>query len=59
MKWAGNVERMGEVRKIHEILLGNIEGKRPFARKGHRWEVTRISEKYVVTMWTEFVWLRI
>jgi hypothetical protein len=38
MQWAGYVARMGEVRNVYSILVGNPEGKRPLARRKCRWE---------------------
>jgi len=38
MKWAGNVARMGEMRKACNILVGTPEGKRPLGRHRRRWE---------------------
>jgi hypothetical protein len=29
MRWAGHVERMGEERGVHRVLVGKPEGKRP------------------------------
>jgi hypothetical protein len=29
---------MGEGRKVHKILVGKPEGKRPLGRPRHRWE---------------------
>jgi hypothetical protein len=29
MRWAGHVERMGEMRNAYSILVGKPEGKRP------------------------------
>jgi hypothetical protein len=29
---------MGEERKLHQVLVGKPEGKRPFGRPRHRWE---------------------
>jgi hypothetical protein len=29
---------MGEGRKVHKVLVGKPEGKRPFVRPRHRWE---------------------
>ena len=29
MRWAGHVERMGEDRGVHRVLVGKPEGKRP------------------------------
>jgi hypothetical protein len=38
MRWAGHVERMGEDRVVHRVLVGKAEGKRPLARPRRRWE---------------------
>ena len=38
MRWAGHVERMGERRGLHRILVGKPEGERPFGRSSRRWE---------------------
>jgi hypothetical protein len=37
MRWAGNVARMGEERKLYKVLVGKPEGKRPLGRPRHRW----------------------
>jgi hypothetical protein len=37
MRWAGHVERMGEVRGAYNILVGKPEG-RPLGRPRRRWE---------------------
>jgi hypothetical protein len=29
---------MGQRRKLYEVLVGKLEGKRPLKRPGHRWE---------------------
>jgi hypothetical protein len=29
---------MGEERKVHKVLVGKPEGKRPLRRPRHRWE---------------------
>jgi hypothetical protein len=29
---------MGEDRKVHKVLVGKSEGKRPLGRPRHRWE---------------------
>jgi hypothetical protein len=36
MKWAGNVERMGDGRGAYRILVGRLEGKRQFGRARRR-----------------------
>jgi len=38
MRWVGNVADMGEMRSAYRILVGNLEGKRPFGRPKCRWE---------------------
>ena len=38
MTWAGHVERMGEDRVVHMVLVGKPEGKRPLGRPRRRWE---------------------
>jgi hypothetical protein len=37
---AGHVISAGEMRDVFtDILVGRLEGKRPFGRPGHRWKV--------------------
>jgi hypothetical protein len=36
MRWAGHVARMGEERKLCEVLVGKPEGKRPLGRSRRR-----------------------
>jgi hypothetical protein len=38
MRWAGHVARMGEERRVHRLLVGKPEGKRPLGRPRRRWE---------------------
>jgi hypothetical protein len=38
MRWEGHVERMGEKRNAHRLLMGKSEGKRPLRRPRGRWE---------------------
>jgi len=38
MRWAGHVERMGEDRGVHRVLVGKPEGRRSLGRPRHRWE---------------------
>ena len=38
MRWAGHIERMGEMRCVHRILVGKSEGKRPLGEHRRRWE---------------------
>jgi hypothetical protein len=36
MRWAGRVVHMGEMRNAYSILVGKLEGKKPFRRHRHR-----------------------
>jgi hypothetical protein len=38
IRWAGHVARVGEDRKVYEVLVGKPEGKRPLGRPRCRWE---------------------
>jgi hypothetical protein len=38
MRWAGHVACMGEMRNVYNILVGNLEEKRPLGKPGRRWE---------------------
>jgi hypothetical protein len=38
MRWAGHVARMGEERKLYNVLVGKPEGKRPLGRQRRKWE---------------------
>ena len=38
MRLAGHVARMGERRGVHRVLVGKLEGKRPFGRPRRRWK---------------------
>jgi hypothetical protein len=39
MRWAGHVARIGEERKVYNVLVvGKPEGKRPLGRPRRRWE---------------------
>jgi hypothetical protein len=38
MRLAGHVARVGEERKVYEVLVGNPEGKRALGRLRRRWE---------------------
>jgi len=38
MRWEGHVARMGERRGVYRVLVGKLEGKRPFGRPRLRWE---------------------
>jgi hypothetical protein len=36
MRWVGRVARMGEDRKVYQVLVGKPEGKRPLGRPRYR-----------------------
>jgi len=36
MRWAGHVASMGEGRGVYRVLVGKLEGKRPFGRTRRR-----------------------
>jgi hypothetical protein len=36
MMWEGHVARIGEERKVYEVLVGNTEGKRPLGKPKQR-----------------------
>jgi hypothetical protein len=38
IRWAGQVARMGEERKVYKVLVGKPEGKRPLGRPRRRWD---------------------
>ena len=38
MRWVGHVASMGEDRRVHRVLVGKPEGKRPLERPRSRWE---------------------
>jgi hypothetical protein len=37
MRWVEHVARIGEERKLYNILVGKPEGKRPLGRPRRRW----------------------
>jgi len=38
MRWVGQVARMGEMKDVYRVLVGNSERKRPLGRPRRRWE---------------------
>jgi hypothetical protein len=38
IRWAGNMARMAEERKVYNVLVGKPEGKRSLGRPRRRWE---------------------
>ena len=60
MRWAGHVARMGEERRVHRVLVGKPEGKRPLGRPKRRWEDNiKMDLQEVGVMGTGWSWLRI
>jgi hypothetical protein len=61
MRWAGNVARVEEVRKVFRVLAGKPEGKRQLVRPRRRWrmEPEWISGRLAGGPWIGFDWLRI
>jgi hypothetical protein len=61
MRWAGNVARVEEERKVFRVLAGKSDGKRPLGKPWRRWEgglrvdLVRIGWE----VWSGFSWLRI
>jgi hypothetical protein len=59
MRWVGHVARMGEGRNTYRLLVGKLEGKRPFERPRHRWDQNGLRQVVWVGGWSGFTWLRI
>jgi hypothetical protein len=61
MRWAGHVERMGEVKGAYNILVGKPEGRNHWKDLGIDGGVTLrwILGKQGLGMWIGFIWLRI
>jgi len=38
MRWEGHVVLMKEGRRVHRVLVGKPDTKRPLGRPRHRWE---------------------
>ena len=38
LRWAGHVGHMEQSRNTYRVLVGKLEGKRPFGMPRHRWE---------------------
>jgi hypothetical protein len=48
MRWAGHVARMWERKRVHRVLEGKPEGKRPLRRPRHRREDIKMNLQEVV-----------
>jgi hypothetical protein len=51
---------MGEERKVHTVLVGKSEGKRPLGRPRRRWEdgIRMDLRENDLGVWIGFDWLR-
>jgi hypothetical protein len=61
MRWVGNVVCIGDKRKLHKVLVGKSEGKRPHGRPRRRWEdgIRTDLGEIGFGVWIGFNWLRI
>jgi hypothetical protein len=61
MRSARHVARMGEERKVYNVLVGKPEGKRPLGRPRRRWEDGPRMDLGETgrAAWRGFSWLRI
>jgi hypothetical protein len=41
------IKRVGEKRNTYGIFLGELEGKTPLGRPGHRWEAIKVDLKEI------------
>ena len=58
MRWAGNVARVGEERRVYRVLVGKPEGKRPLGRSRRRWvHNIRMDLKEVVCGYMDWIGL--
>jgi hypothetical protein len=56
VRWAGDVARMAEERKVYKVLMGNSEGKIPLGRSRHRWkDGIRMDLKEIGWGWSDLV----
>jgi hypothetical protein len=58
MRWAGHVAYMGEERKVHRVLVGKPERKKPLGRPRHRWE-DEIRMDLRETGWGSVEWIQL
>ena len=61
MRWAGHVAHMEVGRRVHKVLLGKTEGKKPLGRPRRRWKdnIKWIFRKWEGVVGTGWGWLRI
>jgi hypothetical protein len=58
MSWVEHVAHMGERRGVYRILVGILEGKRPFGRPRCRWEdnIKMDLQEMGCEAWTGLIW---
>jgi hypothetical protein len=39
LEWASYVTRAGKTRNAYKVMIGELGGKKPLGRPGHRWVV--------------------
>jgi hypothetical protein len=61
MRWMGHVARIGEMRGLYRVLVGQPVGKRPLGRPRRRMEDNINMDLQEVSWgaWTGLIWLRI
>ena len=61
MRLVGHVARMGDSRRVYNVLVGKPQGKKPLGRPVRRWDdnIRWIFTKWDVWVWTGLIWLRI
>ena len=61
VRWAGHVLCIGDRRGAYKVLVGKLEGKRPFGRCRCRWEdkINMDHQEVCWEAWTGLMWLRI
>jgi hypothetical protein len=62
LRWAGHVERMGEMRNAYRMLVRKAEGKVPLGRPRHRWVDNIKMDRREIGLdgmaWIGLIWLR-
>jgi hypothetical protein len=59
MRWAGHAARVEETINAYRILVGKLNGKRPFGRHKRWWEGNiKMNLKESGKVSTGFIWLR-
>jgi hypothetical protein len=58
MRWAGHVERMGENRNAHRILVGKSDRKASLGRPGRKWD-DNIKIVFIDREWGCMDWINV